>query len=82
MDRNYINQHLLVDRYLNNSLDQAELDAFEERLVWDRELIDEVELAERLRDGLKRAATLREHATTPASGGLIAVISDFFPPRT
>ena len=78
MDRNYIEQHLLVDRYLKNSLDQTELDTFEERLVWDSELVAEVELAERLRDGLREAATRRDHAAAPAGQGLIAVISDFF----
>jgi hypothetical protein len=78
MDRNYIEQHLLIDRYLKNALDQTELDAFEERLVWDSELVAEVELAERLRDGLRAAATQRDYATAPAGQGLIAVISDFF----
>lgn len=55
MDRNYIDLHLVVDRYLQDILSEGEKAEFEERLVWDQALIDELDLAERLRDGLREA---------------------------
>ncbi|MBT8079146.1 MAG: hypothetical protein KJO31_11270 [Gammaproteobacteria bacterium] len=56
MEKRYIDTHLLVDRYLQDSLGESELAEFEERLVWDEELVDEVQLASILRDGLRRTA--------------------------
>jgi len=53
MNRHYADLHLAVDRYLQGTLDEREQAAFEERLVWDQTLIDEVDLAERLREGLR-----------------------------
>lgn len=56
MDKRYIDTHLLVDRYLAGTIPENELADFEERLVWDEELIDELDLAERLREGMLAAA--------------------------
>lgn len=53
MNRNYIDTHLAVDRYLRGTLSEDELAEFEERLVWDQALMDEVDLAEKLREGLQ-----------------------------
>jgi hypothetical protein len=55
MDEKYIERHLVVDRYLQGSLSGGEVADFEERLTWDQALIDELDLAERLRDGLRQA---------------------------
>lgn len=55
MDGKYIELHLVVDRYLQGTLSSGEVAKFEERLTWDQELIDEIDLAERLRDGLREA---------------------------
>jgi hypothetical protein len=55
MHRHYLDLHLAVDRYLEGSLEERECAAFEERLVWDQALIDEVDLAERLREGLRNS---------------------------
>ena len=68
MDRNYIDRHLLVDRYLAGALPDDELADFEERLVWDGELIDELDLAERLREGMLAAAGERQR-TAPTDTG-------------
>jgi hypothetical protein len=70
MDRNYIDRHLLVDRYLAGALPDDELADFEERLVWDEELIDELDLAERLREGMLAAARERQNAA-PADTGFV-----------
>jgi len=40
MEQKYIGRHLVVDRYLQGTLSVGEVAEFEERLVWDHELID------------------------------------------
>lgn len=56
MDNEYINLHLLADRYVQNAMSEAELAAFEERLVWDEQLRNEVDLADMLRKGMRAVA--------------------------
>jgi len=58
MDRTYIDRYLVVDRYVAGDLSDRELDEFEERLVWDEELIDEVDVAEQLRHAMNESADL------------------------
>jgi hypothetical protein len=53
MDRQYIREHQVIERYLRGTLTADEEQAFEEAYLGDRELLDELELAERLRDGVK-----------------------------
>jgi hypothetical protein len=64
MDRNYINQHLLVDRYLQGDLPEQAVAEFEERLVWDQELVEDVQLAEALRNGMLATQGPGVEATT------------------
>lgn len=78
MDRNYIERHLLVDRYIQGKLEETELDAFEERLVWDTELVDEVELAERLRAGLKDVSVAKADVVEAPGFDLFAAVSGLF----
>ena len=53
MDTNYIKMHLVIDRYVQGKLTDDELPEFEERLVWDQDLQEQVELAETMRDWLR-----------------------------
>ncbi len=53
MDRQYIREHQVIERYLRGTLTPDEEQAFEEAYLGDPELLDEIELAERLRDGVK-----------------------------
>jgi hypothetical protein len=53
MDRQYIRQHDVIERYLARSLTAAEEQAFEEAYLGDSEVLDELQAAERLRDGVK-----------------------------
>ena len=53
MDMNKINEQLLIERYLQGTLSDAEEKAFEEAIVSSPELLDQLEVAERLREGLK-----------------------------
>ena len=69
MEQSYIDLHLATDRYLQGSLSERELHEFEERLVWDADLVSEVELAEQLRAGLKAAAEAG-HLSAPERGFL------------
>jgi hypothetical protein len=53
MNREYISEHNVVERYLMGRLSDEELAAFEERCLWDQEMLDELEAAEGLREGLR-----------------------------
>lgn len=69
MDNDYIHQHVVIDRYLQGTLAEGELAEFEERLTWDHELIEEIELAETLREGLKAAVEDSEYTTRASDRG-------------
>lgn len=62
MDINYIKLHLVIDRYVQGTLGEDELAEFEERLVWDAELREEVVLADTLRSWLRRSVTENQFA--------------------
>lgn len=68
MDREYISQHNVIERYLSGRLTDAERDAFEERCLWCSDTLQELEVAERLRDGLREMDMSRD--TTPVRGPL------------
>jgi hypothetical protein len=53
MDRQYIRDHRVIERYLSGALTADEEQAFEEAYLGDPELLDEVQAAERLREGIK-----------------------------
>jgi hypothetical protein len=68
MDRQYIRDHQVIERYLSGTLTADEEQTFEEAYLSDQELLDQVQAAERLRDGIKeleRAGSL-ERLRTPA----------------
>ena len=53
MDRRYIRDHQVIERYLKGTLTADEERAFEELYLGDPDLLDEIELVERLGQGLK-----------------------------
>jgi hypothetical protein len=53
MDRQYIRDHQVLERYLTGTLTADEEQAFEEAYLGDGELLDQVQAAERLREGVK-----------------------------
>lgn len=65
MDREYISQHNVIERYLSGRLKDEERDAFEERCLWCSETLQELEVAERLREGLRDVDM--SHGGAPAS---------------
>lgn len=75
MNRNYIDTHLAVDRYIRGALSADEEAEFEERLTWDQALMDEVDLAERLRDGLRSELDRNEPARDGNGGPFTGVFS-------
>jgi hypothetical protein len=53
MDRQYIRDNAVVERYLQGRLTPAEEQAFEEAYLGDAALLEELEVATRLREGIK-----------------------------
>jgi hypothetical protein len=53
MDRQYIREHQVIERYLSGTLTADEEQGFEEAYLGDSELLDQLQAAERLRDGIK-----------------------------
>lgn len=70
MDREYISQHNVIERYLSGRLKDEERDAFEERCLWCSETLQELEVAERLREGLRDVDMSHAPAPAPARGPL------------
>lgn len=68
MDRQYIRDHEVIERYLSGALTANEEQAFEEAYLGDPELLDQVQAAERLREGIKEldGAGRLERARPPA----------------
>lgn len=56
MEIDYIKAHMIIERYVQGKLTDDEQAAFEERLVWDRSLQEEVELAEAMRSWMRESA--------------------------
>jgi len=54
MDRQYIRDNEVIERYLSGALTADEEQAFEEAYLGDPELLDQVQAAERLREGIKQ----------------------------
>lgn len=65
MDRQHIRDAQVIERYLNGALSEAEEQAFEEAYLADAELLEELEVAERLRAGLADS-NAAESAASPA----------------
>jgi hypothetical protein len=72
MDREYISQHNVIERYLSGRLTEEELVAFEERCLWCQETLDDLDVAERLRDGLRGAKAAQ--TATSARGPVARVL--------
>jgi hypothetical protein len=53
MDRRYIQDHQVVERYLDGRLTPSEQEAFEEFYLAHPDVLEELELTERLRQGIK-----------------------------
>lgn len=60
MDEEHTNQDLLIERYLQGKLSDEEATSFEEQFLSSDELLDELESAELLQQGLQDVATLKK----------------------
>lgn len=68
MEKHRSDAGLVVDRYLAGKLSDEELAEFEERVTWDRELLDELELSEKLRDGMRDVGAESGPQSAPFAG--------------
>lgn len=66
MEKDYLENSLLVERYLRGELSAEEQTAFEEALLTSADLVDQIESAELLQKGLRDVANL-EQAHSAAS---------------
>jgi len=66
MEKDYLDNNLLVERYLRGELSAEEQTAFEEALLSSADLVDQLESAELLQKGLRDVANL-EQAHSAAS---------------
>jgi len=83
MNKKYMEMHLAVDRYLRGGLSGSEVAEFEERLTWDQELLDELEIAERLRDGLREEAAEPREAVSSLRTRIAEWLSNlYYVPQT
>ena len=76
MEIDYIKSHMVIERYVQEKLTDAEEAEFEERLVWDQELQEEVELAETLRSWLQASAKETKYSMSE-QGGMPRWMPDF-----
>ena len=67
METDYIKMHMVIERYVQGKLSDDEVVAFEERLVWDKALQEEVDLAEAMRDWLRESAKDSKFSITEKS---------------
>lgn len=78
MDKNYMDLHLLTDRYVFGKLSQEEEAEFEERLIWENDLADELDLAMQLKDGLRASVADISNLDANTGSGLFARLNMYF----
>lgn len=74
MEQKYINDNLLIERYLRDELSSAEAAAFEEAYLGSGELLDDLEAAEKLQQGLRDVAVLEKSAARSSRSSWIPSI--------
>ena len=80
MNKKYTEESRLIERYLADELSEKEREAFEERMLYSPALLDELEAAERLQQGLQDVTAL-EMANIPvgrSSGRTRSVVVTLF----
>lgn len=79
MDKKYIIENLLIERYLEDTLSSEEREAFEEQFLSSAELLDELEAAERLGQGLHDVTALENaHVAEKASKAVSLLQSPYY----
>ncbi len=68
MEIDYIKTHMVIERYVQGKLSADEETEFEERLVWDQALQEEVDLAETLRSWMQASAKKADHPISERGG--------------
>ena len=74
MDEKYINENMLVERYLKGKLTAEQAAAFEEQFLSSDELLNELEAAERLGQGLHDMSALENaHVTKKPTSNVVSL---------
>jgi hypothetical protein len=73
MEKRYIRDNQVVERYLRGALTPDEERAFEEAYLGDPELLNELEAAERLRQGIEDLGAAGELERRPSGGSRFSV---------
>jgi len=81
MDINYIKMHLVIDRFVQGKLTGDEKAEFEERLIWDNSLREQVDLAETLRAWLRRSGEENKHTISEPESSTGRISNIFLAPR-
>lgn len=84
MNKNLTEESRLIERYLAGELTESEREAFEERMLYTPALLDELEAAERLQQGLHDVAALEmanAAADQPTGRNSSGVVALFQSPR-
>ena len=79
MEREFIDNNLLVERYLRGELSTEEQAAFEEAMLSSADLVDQLESAELLQQGLRDVAILEPPQSADSTTSLL--VSFFSSPR-
>src|SRR5262245_4174493 len=75
MDRQHIRDHQVTERYLNGTLSPAEEKAFEEAMLADPELQEELDLAENMRAAFKDFGAAGSVETAPKAARWLGFVS-------
>jgi hypothetical protein len=84
MNKNHTDENRMIEQYLANELSESEREAFEERVLYSPALLDELEAAERLQQGLQDVTALEmanASADQPTGRSRSAVVTLFQSPR-
>lgn len=64
VDRKYIEQHNMIERYLLGQLNEEQAAAFEDRFTFDSALRDEIDATEKLMHGIRQTSAAEPNADT------------------
>ena len=65
MDRKYVIDNHIVEKYLNGSLNAPDTENFEEFYLYDQDTLEDLQAAQLLKQGLKNLPEVQDHSGSP-----------------